>query len=68
MTTQVTGRPIDVLDRLAATRADCVRALRLVDSRGPGEAALKAAIDLLDSKIAAVVAGMGEGSSHERGD
>ncbi len=65
MTTQ--ARPIDVLDRLVATRADCVRALRLVDSRGMGETALKKAIDLLDSRIAAVVAEMGEGSS-ERAD
>jgi hypothetical protein len=60
-------RPIDTLDRLVADRADCVRALWLVDSRGPGEAALKKAIDLLDRKIAAVVAKMGEGSS-ERAD
>jgi hypothetical protein len=57
---------LTALERLVATRADCVRALRLVDSRGPGAAALKKAIDQLDSKIAAVVAEMGEGSSDER--
>ncbi len=60
MTTE--ARPIDVLDALCTARDGCVLALRRLGCRGDAADAIKQCVDLLDSKIAAVVAEMGEGS------